>query len=626
MTTAIIAELFGRDQIQITSSYMDRELTKQIPGGMYDRTTKTWYAPVSYATCVTMRAVFGDRLKVGDELNAWSWSEYNHRIEPCTRLRAALTLDGVDLTDEQAHVMAALDRIEAADPSGRALFPYQRVDLLVMVTAGCHILGNEPGLGKTGVAIRTMQVMQKLGKDPFPALIVCPNSLKHTVWAQEFALWAPELSVQVVDGSAAKRRKQLASGAQVFILNYEGVRQHSNLSPYGSHAMTEAEKTPKELNSMGLRTVIFDEAHRVRNIKSAVKRTRLLDGEQVTTVATGAQATRAAWAVAHGAVYRYAMTGTPVANHVGDVWTLMHLVEPTWAQGRSKFLDLYAKTLFNSWGGMEVLGINPEHRDALDRIIQPLLRRVPKSLALPQLPERLPTQYRHTPMTPAQAKAYKEMEAHLIAELADDTLMFAKKGSHLAKLTRLNQFAATAMRTVDGVVDENGNPTFTMIDPSGKIDDLIDVLEEMGEAPLVVAAVSRQLIELTAKRLDSLNISNVSITGAVDVLDRQEAVRRFQEGDVRVILLTLGAGAEGITLTRADTMLFMQESYSTVQNAQARDRIYRIGSEGHQSIRIIVQITPDTVEERRVELLAEKDRKIEEIIQDAATLATLLGA
>jgi SNF2 family DNA or RNA helicase len=91
-------------------------------------------------------------------------------------------------------------------------------------------------------------------------------------------------------------------------------------------------------------------------------------------------------------------------------------------------------------------------------------------------------------------------------------------------------------------------------------------------------------------------------------------------------MLTLAAGATGITLTRSRTMLFMQESYSEIENMQARDRVHRIGSERHDAIRIIKQITPGTVEERREELLQAKQMRMEEVVRDRETLAKLLGA
>jgi SNF2 family DNA or RNA helicase len=207
------------------------------------------------------------------------------------------------------------------------------------------------------------------------------------------------------------------------------------------------------------------------------------------------------------------------------------------------------------------------------------------------------------------------MERDMIAQLND--LLVAP--NPLSQLIRLSQFAAAS-----AVMNEAGE--LKLAAPSSKVDDLVELLEEMGDEPLVVAAVSRQLIELAADRLKKLKISFGLVTGAQSVFERQEAVQRFQAGHLRVIMLTLGAGAEGITLTRANTMLFMQESYSEIQNAQARDRVHRIGSERHEFVQIIKQITPGSVEERKEELLATKQMRMEEVVRDRETLAKLLGA
>jgi len=155
---------------------------------------------------------------------------------------------------------------------------------------------------------------------------------------------------------------------------------------------------------------------------------------------------------------------------------------------------------------------------------------------------------------------------------------------------------------------------------------MVELLDEMGEEPLVVAAVSRQLIELAAERLAKLKIPHGLITGAQGSALRAQAVDDFQDGKTRVMLMTIGAGAEGITLTRADTMLFLQRDWSEIKNAQSEDRVHRIGSEIHSCVRIIDQITPGTVEERKVELLKVKQGRMEELVRDEQSLLKLLGA
>ena len=452
------------------------------------------------------------------------------------------------------------------------------------------------GTGKTAQMIRTLQVLAEMGENPFPALVVCPNSLKLSTWSSELTAWAPELTVQVVEGGAVKRRKQLEADASVFIIHWEAVRLHSRLAKYGTTPLTDKEREPKELNELGFRTVICDEAHKMQDPKSAW--------------------TRAVWSLLHEAEFRYLMSGTPAVSHMGTFWSLLHGVEPTWFPARTKYLDRWAETSMNPFGGLDVHGVNPQNRDEFFKIVDPLIRRIPKEAALPQLPPKLPVQIRHTPMLPKQKKAYDEMRDTMIAQLND--LLVAP--NPLSQLTRLSQFAAASAEVL-----EDGS--MRLAAPSAKVDDLVDLLEELGEdEPLVVAAVSRQLIELASQRLTQLKIPHGLVTGTQSIFERQEAVRRFQDGHLRVILLTLGAGAEGITLTRAAWMLFMQTSYSAVQNLQAEDRVHRIGSEIHDSIQIIKQITPGTVEETREEILAAKGMRMEEIVRDRETLLKLLGA
>lgn len=573
-----------KGRIDVHASYTENDLLTQIPGARFERADKVWTVPMSWASCIVLRSLFGGSLEVGPGLHAWTWMQYRDRINPAMSIRDSLS---------EETPFPELDKVE--EGAKLKLYPYQRVDVQFLSLNGRALLAQPPGLGKSAVTIRTLQVLHLNHDKPFPTLVVCPNSLKYTTWAKEFERWAPELKVTVVDGSATKRRKQLAEDSDCFIINWEALKLHSKLTQYGTTALTDKEKEKKELNEMPLFAVVFDEVHRMRDPRS--------------------QQTRAAWTLAHEAYHVFGLTGTPVGQNVGDLWAIMHAIEPDWFPRRTKFLDRYAVTKLNYFGGHEILGINPHTKKELFQITDPLMRRVPKSAALPQLPPKLPTQYRHTPMTVKQAKAYKEMEETMIARLNE--ILVAP--SPLSALTRLLQFASASAE-----IDETGKVRLS--DPSPKIDDMVDLLEEMGEEPLVVAAVSRQLIELAAKRLDKLKIPYGLITGAQGSALRARAVDEFQDGETRVMLMTIGAGAEGITLTRADTMLFMQRSWSEIQNQQAEDRVHRIGSEIHSCVRIIDQIAPDTVESRKLDLLKTKQGRMEEVVRDHEALAKLLGA
>jgi SNF2 family DNA or RNA helicase len=587
------AELYNGD-IWVESSYTEKDLMTQIPGGRWSREEKAWKLHLSWAACQQLRGVFGAELKVGPALTAWAWQEFTYRIDPAMYWRDKLVLDADKPGDDTKYVRQWIDRIEA--DSELTLRDFQRVDVLYLFTRGQAILAAPPGLGKTAVAIRTMQVLHAMGLEPYPALVVCPNSLKHTVWARELERWAPELSVSVVDGGAVTRRKQIAETADVTVINYESMRLHTHIAGYGTIRLSDKDKEHKELNELGPRTVICDEAHRLRDPQTVQ--------------------TRAAWALLHDAEYRYLLTGTPINNHAGDLWSLLHAILPDWFPAKTKYLDRYCEIGYNWFGGTDILGLKAQNQKEFRSVTEPVMRRIPKEAALPQLPPKLPIQYRETPMTPKQTKAYRQMETNLLAFLDDATMVAAPTA--LAKLTRLVQFASAYAE-----INEDGDLKLTT--PSSKVDDLLDLLDEMGDEPLVVAAVSRQLIELASAALTDKGIPHGMVTGAQSVPMRAMAVNDFQEGKTRVILLTLGAGAEGLTLTRADTMLFMQRSFSPLENQQAEDRIHRIGAEHHDRITIIEQITPGTVEESKRDLLEAKGVRIEEVLRDKEMLRRLLG-
>jgi SWI/SNF-related matrix-associated actin-dependent regulator 1 of chromatin subfamily A len=143
------------------------------------------------------------------------------------------------------------------------------------------------------------------------------------------------------------------------------------------------------------------------------------------------------------------------------------------------------------------------------------------------------------------------------------------------------------------------------------VDALVQILEDNPDEPIVVFSASKQAIGLAAKRLTKLGIGFVSITGDTPGVDRGGIVQSFQSGSVRVFLGTIGAGGEGITLTASSTVIFLDRDWSPAKNAQAEDRLHRIGQlNAVQIIDIMARDTVDLGKDQKLKLKIAWIRKI----------------
>lgn len=569
----VLAERWN-DRIAVESQFRDRELIKRLPNSLWNADARIWTVPLSWAACKQLRTEFGSDLQVGPQLTEWAREEYGSRVSPVMVLRPRLELD--------------------ADPDllgDDNLFPFQRVGARILVLAKRGLLADDMGAGKT---VQTLVALRRL--DALPALVICPNTVKRN-WAREAAEWFPEADAVVLKGTAPQRRKQFETlhERSLLICNYDQLRSHSRLGKYGSIEMTAKEKTPAELNGVKWAAVITDEAHKLKDPK--------------------AKQTRAAWAVAHQQdCYRFALTGTPIANHLGDLWGLLHFVAPEEHPTKTKYLERYTLNVMNEWsGGLDVLGINPHLKDEFFEILDPRFLRRPKEVILPQLPPKT-YERREVELAPKERKAYVDMEEQQIARLENGTIAAPNP---LAVLTRLSQFCC-AYATLEGE-----EKTLRLTEPSSKLDALDEVLDEMGNEQVVVAAESRQIIELSEARMEKRGISFASVRGGINELQRDRNVQDFQDGRVRVMFITLGAGGLGLTLTAASTIVFLNRSWSMVNNKQAEDRIHRIGQTA-EKVTVLDILAVDTIEDERIERLKGKEASLEEITRDKDTLVAYL--
>jgi superfamily II DNA or RNA helicase len=594
--------------IKITTTYREKPLIEPLPGATFR--AGQWRMPLSWASCQALRGVFKKTLEIGPELLTWSKSEYRVRIEPSLALR-----DQLEPVDQVPYVSSHLR-------------PYQASGVAWMMAARSGILGDEMGSGKTVQSLDFMRVVHELSDgfdephrmDSLPALVIVPNSTKYH-WERLARRWNTHATPYVIEGTAVKRRKILAQASvdptALVIVSLEAARTMSRLAPFGSIKLkrckecdpkrgdelkpAQCEVHPKELNSIMFRSVFLDEAHRIKDTRS--------------------KQTRAVWYLMHspGVNYRWALTGTVIANHPGDLWALAHAVAPEDFPTKTKFIDRYCLTDWNIYGGMDIVGLRPDTKDEFFKIFEPRFRRMLKSVILPFLPE-ITRDIRTCELTPAMRRTYDELYGSLATRMPDGTLLVAY--NDMTKQGKLTQLASSSVEIDKRDPDDISTWKITLKDPSPKLDALEELLDDLDpEKPVVVAAESIQLIHMAAERLDKRGTSYVAITGDVPAYERENALDALRQGAAQVLLFTIKAGGVGLDMSAADTLIFLQQPWSMVERLQTEGRVHRIGSEVHNSVKIIDLVTRDTVEEEQIVRVHEKLERLDEITRDRAARA-----
>lgn len=606
-----------------------KELLTSLPSSKYGKDEK-WRFNLSWQMCLALRYTFKANLEIGPALKAWADDQYQNTILPAFNLRNAPDAPGYP-----------------------RLFPHQRADVEFLSTAKRAILANGMGSGKTQSAFSTVRRLYEKGHSVFPVLVAAPNSTKGS-WKREVGEVWPGLKVTIIDGTASQRTKQFASAkgsegpcpvhnpqpeeepvaetkpktkkkpaakkpvecscpSHVVIVNWESLRSHSRLLPFGSVALKKCvdhggldknikpascESHPKELNGINFKTVIGDEIHRIKDPSSKMAR--------AFKAATG------------DAEFRFAMSGTPIASSPEDLFSVLNWLYPEAYPSKSKYLDRFCQTHFNAFGARIVIGIKPEMEQEFFAGLDPFLRRMPKEAILPFLPP-IVRQRRTVEMGPKQKKAYEQMRDEMIAELDGDVIHTT---SPLTKMMRLLQFAsAYATTEIIDVYDKKAKKVVQktvvkLADPSSKIDAFMDDIEDFGKESVIVFAQSKQLVNLLSARMTKHKIAHGLITGDQDTKERDKHMQRFQDGEIQFILCTIGAGGTGITLTKGSIMAFLGRDWSMIGNLQAEARGHRIGSQIHEKVYIIDYVTEGTVEEAVFEAIEHKTNNLEFILRD----------
>ncbi len=430
---------------------------------------------------------------------------------------------------------------------------------------GC--LADDMGLGKTVQVLALLQ-WRRLGRlaADRPSLVVAPRSVLRN-WAQEAARFAPRLQVRVYHGP--NRRALLESAG----------RQHLILTTYAT-----LRRDVSELKDVGFDYAVLDEAQAIKNASSqTAKACRVLRAQ-----------------------HRLALTGTPVENHLGELWSIFEFLNPGML-GRLPRLK--------KWSGAKSL--DHESLSAVAGALRPFILRRSKEQVLQDLPVKT-EQTLFCDLAGKQRRLYNELRNHyraLLTRRIDKMGLQRSKIHVLEALLRLRQAACHP-----GLIDkQRGN------EPSAKLDVLIGQIEEVldGGHKALIFSQFVSLLTILRRSLDRRKITYEYLDGRTR--KRQERVERFQtDTDCRLFLISLKAGGLGLNLTAADYVFILDPWWNPAVEAQAVDRAHRIGQT--RPVFAYRLISRDTVEEKILQLQATKRELADAILTADRSLIRNLTA
>ncbi|HEX7340217.1 MAG TPA: DEAD/DEAH box helicase [Rhodanobacteraceae bacterium] len=404
------------------------------------------------------------------------------------------------------------------------------------------VLADDMGLGKTVQLLAHLLALKERGQLQSPALIVAPTSLIPN-WQAEAARFAPSLPLLALSGPARAGHFAAIDRHAIVLTSYALLPR--DLAALKPHAFS---------------LVVLDEAQQVKNPRTRARRAVL----------------------ALKAPRRLCLTGTPLENHLGELWSQMDLAVPGLLGDEAGFRRHYR------------LPIEKQHdEDAQQRLNQrlaPFILRRTKTQVAPELPPKTDVA-RHVTLYGEQRRLYDTLRADLAEELRE---VVAERGIEHAGIVVLDALLKLRQVCCDPRLLKHESARGVHV--SAKFELLMDMLPSLvaeGRRILVFSQFT-SMLALIAAELDRRHLAYVTLTG--DTHDRAEPVRRFQAGEVPLFLLSLKAGGVGLNLTAADTVIHYDPWWNPAAEAQASDRAYRIGQD--KPVFVYRLITANTVEER----------------------------
>lgn len=420
------------------------------------------------------------------------------------------------------------------------------------------VLADDMGLGKTVQTISVLLARASLGAQ----LVVVPAALLIN-WKNELNRFAPSLK-PVILNFEAERSKQIkkASKNSILLITYGVVSEEI-----------------KELGEKTFATAVFDEAHNIKNRDTkAFKSCAQLNAD-----------------------FRIMLTGTPLQNHLTEIWSLFEIAVP----------GLLGS--FNSFSDRFVLPVERDHdvqqQRLLKRIVSPFILRRTKGDVLNELPEK--TEITIEVELSAEEKAlYDHIREETAVSLQDGAINPVQA---LAALTKLRQ-AACSMELIDSKLTLRSSKTEAFLN-------LVDELIENNHRALVFSQFTSHLA-IIKRELDKKNIEYLYLDGSMSSKERMKLVDKFAEGEMPLFLISLKAGGTGLNLTAADYVIHLDPWWNPAIEEQASDRAYRIGQQ--RQVTVYRLIAKGTVEDKILKLHSTK-KSLADALLEGTEMSTKLG-
>ncbi|RSI83968.1 ATP-dependent helicase HepA [Streptococcus mitis] len=412
------------------------------------------------------------------------------------------------------------------------------------------ILADDMGLGKT---LQTIAFLTSQVTEDSRVLILAPSGLIYN-WADEFRKFAPQLDLAVVHGLKANREVILSENHQIYVTSYASFRQDSELYQEKSFDF-----------------LFLDEAQVMKNAQTKIAQSL----RQFVVPAV------------------FALSGTPIENHLGELWSIFQIVLPGLLPSKKEFMKLPA--------------------DRVAQFIKPFVMRRKKEEVLTELPDLIEVVYKNELEDQQKAIYLAQLQQmrDRLAQVTDQEFQRSRV-EILSGLMRLRQICDTPALFMD---DYQG--------ASGKLDSLRDLLLQVaaGGHRVLIFSQFKGMLEKIEQELPDLGLTSFKITGSTPAQDRQEMTKAFNQGERDAFLISLKAGGVGLNLTGADTVILVDLWWNPAVEAQAIGRAHRMGQE--QMVEVYRLITKGTIEEKIQELQEQKKHLVSQVLDGTESRASL---